>query len=179
MSPDKYSFEERYSLKNKFDFKYDEEILEVILEQKSSGKVLDVGCGEGGLALALAQKGFEVTCVDISETAIKKIKEEAIKRNLKINAIVGDLEEYELEANYDVIILCGILQFLQNKGSSFLEQVKESTKKEGINVVDAFVNRWLPKGEIERIYSSWEIIQKEAYFWKEYKMNYFIFKKSH
>ena len=74
MSPDKYSFDKRYS-NYEFVFRYDRGILKDILKQKSSGKVLDLGCGQGGLALDLAQKGFEVTCVDISKVAIERIKD--------------------------------------------------------------------------------------------------------
>lgn len=36
------------------------------------GRALDVGCGEGADALWLARRGWQVTAVDISETADRK-----------------------------------------------------------------------------------------------------------
>lgn len=36
------------------------------------GKALDVGCGEGGDALWLARRGWQVTAVDVSETALRR-----------------------------------------------------------------------------------------------------------
>lgn len=160
--PDKYSFDKRYS-NNDFTFKYDKEILKDILKYKKSGKILDLGCGQGGLALDLVQKGFEVTGVDISKTAIEKIKEEAKKRNVQINAVVGDLEEYEIDGTYDVILVLGVLQFLGKKGKEYIEKIQRHTKKGGINIIDAFRNRWLPKDKLDGLYSKWEIIEKEEY----------------
>lgn len=41
------------------------------------GHALDLGCGTGTNAIYLAQKGFDVTAVDVSNVAIKKAKEKA------------------------------------------------------------------------------------------------------
>lgn len=38
----------------------------------SPGKALDVGCGEGADALWLARRGWQVTAVDVSETALQR-----------------------------------------------------------------------------------------------------------
>jgi len=42
--------------------------------------VIDLGCGAGNYAIYLAHKGFNVTGVDISPTAIKFPKENAKKK---------------------------------------------------------------------------------------------------
>ncbi len=92
MTEDKYYFEkEKFSLPEfKFSFIFDKELLREILNYKKSGKVLDLGCGEGGIDLELAKLGFDVTCVDISKTATEKIKEESKKRKLKVKVICED-----------------------------------------------------------------------------------------
>ena len=41
------------------------------------GQALDVGCGEGGDALWLARRGWQVTAVDISRTALERAAAEA------------------------------------------------------------------------------------------------------
>lgn len=180
MTPNKHSFEKIYSRKKKFVFRYNVGILKDILKQKSSGNVLDLGCGTGGLSLDLAQKGFNVTCIDISKTAIQRIKEEAKKRKVKINAQCKDLENYKIEENYDIILILGVLQYLGDNGESFLKQIIKKTNPKGINIIDAFRNRWLPKGELEKIYSKWKILEKEEYIWEKdnfAKMIYLVVKK--
>ncbi len=180
MKPDKYYFEKLFSQRKKIVFRYDRGTLRDILKQKSSGKVLDLGCGIGGLALDLAQKGFDVTCVDISKTAIKKIKEETLKRKVEINAICADLEDYKIEENYDIILILGVLQFLGDKGEKYIEKIQRHTKKGGINIIDAFRNKWLPKGRLEKIYSEWNILEKEEYIWEKdnfAKMIYLVTEK--
>lgn len=43
----------------------------------SPGAALDLGCGPGGDALWLAQRGWAVTAVDISTTAVERVRERA------------------------------------------------------------------------------------------------------
>lgn len=52
----------------------DEAILKAV-SQRVTGRVLDVGCGEGWLARALAAGGFEVAGVDGSEALITRAQE--------------------------------------------------------------------------------------------------------
>jgi len=60
-------------------------------------KTIDLGCGTGNYAIYLASIGFEVTGIDISESAIKIAKRNAKKKGIKCNFLVadvlGDLDE--------------------------------------------------------------------------------------
>jgi SAM-dependent methyltransferase len=47
-----------------------------------TGRALDLGCGEGGDALWLAERGWRVTAVDISQTALDRAAADARARNL-------------------------------------------------------------------------------------------------
>ena len=49
------------------------------------GKTLDLCCGTGTNTVYLAEKGFEVTAIDISERATEYAKEKAEHANVKIN----------------------------------------------------------------------------------------------
>ncbi len=42
------------------------------LQPKMGSKMLDIGCGEGRFAIQFAQKGFEVTGIDLAEKQIEK-----------------------------------------------------------------------------------------------------------
>ena len=54
-------------------------------------KAIDLGCGAGNYAIYLASKGFEVTGVDFSKTAIKLAKKNAKKNSVKCEFIAGDV----------------------------------------------------------------------------------------
>lgn len=67
-----------------------------LVELLKSGKikpcrVIDFGCGTGNYALYLAGKGFDVTGVDISRTAIQIAKENARSTGVVCNFIVADV----------------------------------------------------------------------------------------
>ena len=57
----------------------------------SKVRALVLGCGTGPLACVLAQRGFQVTGLDVSQTAIAMAQHEAQSRGLKINYRVGDV----------------------------------------------------------------------------------------
>ena len=68
------------------------------------GKALDFEMGQGRNALMLAERGWDVTGFDIADLAVEQAKAQALKRHLKLNAIVADSEtfEYGLE-QYDLV----------------------------------------------------------------------------
>ena len=54
-------------------------------------KAIDLGCGTGNYTLYLAEKGFHMTGVDISPSAIKTARENATQRDLKCDFFVMDV----------------------------------------------------------------------------------------
>ena len=170
-------FEEKvFSRKDyEFTFEKDEELIEEILKYKQSGKILDLGCGEAGTSLELAKKGFEVTCIDISKTAINNIKIEATKRGIKIKTFVEDLEKFEIKKDFDIIIGTGIFHFLPEKNSlKLINSIKEHTKEDGINIFEVLLEgdpsqeedsggHYFKKFELKRLYSDWKILDYEEY----------------
>jgi len=183
MNEDKYYFEkEIFSKKNhKFDFDFDKDLIKEVLKLNQKGKVLDLGCGEGGNGLKLAENGFEVTCVDISKTSTSRLKKEFDKRNPSINILCRDLDDYEIDENYDVILCTGVLHFVSKKKVlNILKQIQKHTNKQGMNVLDVFLEGsecqsdsegyYFKKGELRKIYSGWKIIDYQEYEEKGNKM---------
>ncbi len=77
------------------------------------GRALDLGCGEGGDAIWLAQHGWTATGIDISPTAIAHAREMADELGLRsdrVDFVVGDLEGPMDDARYDLVSAC----FLQS-----------------------------------------------------------------
>lgn len=61
-----------------------------------SGRALDLGCGEGGDAIWLAEQGWQVTAVDLSRTAVGRGERAAAERGIDaITWVAADLQEWE------------------------------------------------------------------------------------
>ncbi len=58
------------------------ELAALIEQGKFHGEVLDVGCGEAAISLALAERGHNTVGLDLSPTAIELARREAEKRGL-------------------------------------------------------------------------------------------------
>lgn len=73
-------------------------------------EVLDLGCGIGRHALALARAGFNVTAIDGAKHALAELEEQADKHNLNIRTIEGNYlkslfepERFDIIISYNVI----------------------------------------------------------------------------
>ena len=68
------------------------------------GKALDIATGEGRNAVFLAQQGFEVDAVDVSKKGLEKAQKLALKKGVKINTSLSDLDQYPIKKEqYDLI----------------------------------------------------------------------------
>ncbi len=78
----------------------------------TSGEALELACGLGGNALALAAQGLEVTAWDLSPVAIERLQAFAAARGLKrLQAAVRDVEQAPPAPNsFDVIVVSYYLE---------------------------------------------------------------------
>jgi SAM-dependent methyltransferase len=69
------------------------------------GTALDLGCGEGGDAIWLASQGWEVTAVDVSDTALRRGAEHARDAGVaaKIRWERHDLSQTFPEGSFDLV----------------------------------------------------------------------------
>ncbi len=70
-------------------------------------KVLDLMCGYGRHAIALAKKGIPVTAVDILDEYIDEIKHTVEKEQLLLKVIKGDVLAYKIDEAVDLAICMG------------------------------------------------------------------------
>jgi ubiquinone/menaquinone biosynthesis C-methylase UbiE len=76
----------------------------------SHGKLLEVGCGIGVDSIQLARCGFDVTAVDLTESALTVAKEFAARRGVDITFVLGNAEGLELpDASFDDLYSFGVL----------------------------------------------------------------------
>lgn len=88
-------------------------------------KVLDIGCGDGLLLNALAQKEVLVSGVDISEEGVKKCREKGF------NALVVDISTENLpfqDGAFDAVIMLDVLEHLYAPEAFLQEAVRVSKK---------------------------------------------------
>ena len=76
-----------------------------IVEPLKPSTALDLGCGEGGDAMWLAERGWQVVAVDISETALQRAAEDADARGVgnRIEFQAHDLSESLPEGAFDLV----------------------------------------------------------------------------
>ena len=83
---------------------------------KDNIKILDLGCGNGYISSKIysyvLKKGYKVdyTGIDFSEEGIEIAK----IHSPRLNFNVANLNDYEIEKNYDIIFLFDILEHLSN-----------------------------------------------------------------
>ena len=86
------------------DYKSEVEYVNSLIKQYSIDckSILDLGCGTGKHDFILAEKGYDITGIDLSEEMIAIAKTKKSKYN--INFRVADVRNYESEHKYDVVL---------------------------------------------------------------------------
>ncbi len=101
-----------------------------------TGRVLDLGCGLGGLSLAAARRGCEVVAVDASATAIEHLSSISRNENLPVTAVKADVQEYAFEGTFDAVVAIGLLMFFPREVAlQLLENVQRAVRPGGCAVV--------------------------------------------
>ncbi|MHC4160261.1 MAG: class I SAM-dependent methyltransferase [Planctomycetota bacterium] len=92
---------------------------ELLAELVDTGKVrpckaIDLGCGAGNYAVYLAARGFDVTGVDFSPTAIKIAKENAKTKGVKCDFLAADVLDQlgDIDQTWDFAYGWGLLHHI-------------------------------------------------------------------
>lgn len=82
-----------------------------LTRDSAPGRALDLGCGEGGDAVWLAQQGWTVTGVDLSATAIERGRQAAAESGIdpvRLTLVAADLATWDTTERFD-LVTCSFL----------------------------------------------------------------------
>lgn len=106
-------------------------ILTEAVEWLPDGRALDVATGTGRNALLLAEHGYVVDAVDISEEGLAIARRRAVDRDLDVNWIQADLDTFSIPTDtYAVICVIGYYD------TELLESLKEGLARGGILIYE-------------------------------------------
>ncbi|TCZ79268.1 class I SAM-dependent methyltransferase [Paenibacillus albiflavus] len=109
-----------------------------------SKNVLDLGCGVGRNSIPIAQKlqaqGGNIYCVDLLQTAIEVLNQNAQKYDVQdlIVPIVADAEHYKIpELTFDYIISCSCLEHVSSESAfeTVVRRLQAGTRAKGFNCI--------------------------------------------
>ncbi len=66
-------------------------------------KILDLACGEGTFAVAMAEKGLQVTGVDLSPDMLKIARQRAAAEGVRTSFIQQDMRSLRLRGKFDLV----------------------------------------------------------------------------
>ncbi len=66
--------------------------------------ILDLGCGTGGHAVLFAQRGYQLSGVDLSESMLSIAREKAKELNLSIDYHLQNIQQLQLEQTFDAVV---------------------------------------------------------------------------
>lgn len=127
--------------------------------------VLDLGCGQGRDTLMAARRGHRVHAVDLAPTGISQVIVQAKAEELDISGEVADVEEIEMDREYDVVILDRVLHMLRSDARRIvlLDKVRHWVRPGGhALVVDTRSHRDLIRSYFSEI--GWKPILKKKDF---------------
>lgn len=160
---DEYAFV--YNKRNDADAERLLDLLEKTLALPKQSRILDMACGRGRHAIALAQRGFMVTGIDLSPRSIAAAQEKANALGLAIDFRVRDMREAVAE-NFDAVFnLFSSFGYFETDSEHLkaLWVMKNALKPHGVLVQDfmnaAYVEKHLVPFD-ERIENDIQITQE-------------------
>ena len=146
------------------------EVLEA-MQFLSSGKAMDLGCGQGRNALFLAQQGFDVTAVDQNELALEILQSIVEQEDLEMTVGLYDINSAALTQTYDLIVSTVVLMFLQaDRIPAIIQNMQDQTNPGGYNLIVCAMDTedypcqvpfsfTFKEGELADYYKDWELIK--------------------
>ena len=185
---------------NDFDYgKWFNYIEDIFKKYNINGsKVLEMACGTGNLSIHLAEKGYKLTCFDLSEEMLAQAYEK-LNRYKNVKLLNGNMVDFKINKKFDSIIsICDSINYIIDIDDlkATFENVYNHLEDEGVFIFD--INSFYKLSEIignnvfvedrEDIFYTWQNYYDVdsricefylSFFIKEDNDNYLRFNEEH
>ena len=73
-------------------------------ELRGKEKIIDIGCGHGGVCHYLIDQGYDVTGIEINDDAIKSLEEKGY------NVLKDITKGFDIYEKYDIVLILDVLE---------------------------------------------------------------------
>ncbi|MEH6941180.1 class I SAM-dependent DNA methyltransferase [Bacillus sp. JJ722] len=148
-------------------------------------RVLDVACGTGEFTVRLADKGYNVTGVDLSEEMLSIARAKAEEYSVSIPFYHQNMVELDMGELFDsIVIFCDSLNYLESEQDvqSTFQHVHEQLKKGGLFMFDVhsiykmeeiFVNATFADAG-DAVSYIWHSFEGEEPYSVEHELSFFV-----
>ena len=128
---------EEFLINNYFSKIFTRVILNVA--KMKQGEIFEPGSGGGMASATLAKKGFNLTCMDLSQNAIKKNQELFQEYTLSGKFLIGDIFNIPISSEkFDIVFNQGVMEHFRLEGmnpSSAVKEMYRLVKKNGTLII--------------------------------------------
>ena len=160
-----YRYPHYYAIGYRWNTEAECDFIEACLKAYSSAKgtrFLDIGCGSGRHMTQLAERGYQVTGVDVCPEMVAYVEAEVNKSHLQMTAFVDDLRHLAIRGTYDVAFCFkDTFRFLLSNEEilAHLRTVAKLLAPSGLYLIDF----WVP--------SQWDQMGNEIHQWEQTEGN--------
>jgi 2-polyprenyl-3-methyl-5-hydroxy-6-metoxy-1,4-benzoquinol methylase len=104
-----------------------------------SSKVLEIGCGAGYMAIALAQRGFQVHAIDSAEAMVEQACQHAVEAGVadRLSMDIGDVHSLSFEdESFDLVLAIGVIPWLE-RAEPAMQEMARLTRPDGHVILTA------------------------------------------
>ncbi len=136
------------------------------------GSALDLGTGSGIWAVQLAQRGWEVTGIDIIDTALRRARDQVRKAGVAVRLVHGDvtaLRAADIGAGFRLVLDTGTFHdFNRAQREAMGREISAIAAPDATVLLLVWPKRWRPLirgascSEIEAAFPGWRVTDVEA-----------------
>lgn len=109
------------------------------IRDRRPGLAIDLGMGEGRNAIYLAQHGWSVTGVDLSDVGVAQARKRARELGVELRAVVDDLDHFDFgRERWDLITLFYLHAWYRGAKPGSAQRIRAALKPGGLLVVEGF-----------------------------------------
>ena len=155
-----------------------DKLLELVAREEEGreppfGKALDIGTGSAVWGVRLAQRGWEVTGIDVVEKALERAKKRAADEGAQLRMLRADvtsLRESNVGSGFRLLLDTGTFHGLRNRERDAMGwEVSSIAAPDATLLIDCFAPRRrgpLPRGasraDVERAFPEWQVADIEV-----------------